>query len=190
MPERDFESGDIIVPREHLKDWLPWALRVDRMEAGTVYAFPLGGGFGYSFDPIAVEKYDFVKVPAKLLHSPRWRATDFYAEWFDKSYRGWTTGQRWNGWAMPFFEFDEAMRYAKDSQESAGDTGASSTHYDPQRDAFVTHREDFDEDEVDEATVILVKGRGALKVYPIGAGSWTWSERQEEEEAAEEEAED
>lgn len=139
---------------------------------GTVHAYPLGGGFHYIFDPIKVETYDFIKVPAKLLHNPNWRATDFYAEWLEKKYRGWTTGQRWNGWAMPFFEFEEATKYAKDS---------GNTVYDPARDAFVTKREDLDEEEVDEATVILVKGRGALKVYPIGAGSWIWSEAQEDE---------
>jgi hypothetical protein len=184
---RHFDPGDIIAPKEHLKDWLQWALRVDRMEAGTLHAFPLSGGFEYAFDPISVERYDFVKVPAKLLNNPNWKATDFYAEWFDKKYRGWSSGQRWNGWAMPFFEFDEAMRYAKDSQE--GGDGPGSTRYDPARDAFVTQRDDPDETEVDEATVILVKGRGALKVYGIGAGSWTWSEAREDDEDDEDEDE-
>jgi hypothetical protein len=186
---RHFDPGDIITPREHLKDWLPWALRVDRAEAGTVYAYPLGGGFQYAFDPIAVEKYDFVKVPAKFLNNPNWKSVDFYAEWFDKKYRGWTTGQRWNGWAMPYFEFDEAMKYANDSLQGGG-PGTGATTYDPARDAFVTQRDDIEDTEVDEATVILVKGRGAIKVYPIGAGSWTWSEASEDEGEEDDEDED
>jgi hypothetical protein len=170
---RHFESGDIITPKEHLKDWLKWALRVDSIEGdGTIQAFPLGGGLVYTFGPISVEKFDFVKVPQKLLNSPNWKSVEFFAEWLDKKYRGWSNGLKWNGWAMPYFEFDEAMRYASDT---------NNTRFDPLKDAFVTKREDDGEEEIDEATVILVKGRGALKVYPIGAGSWTWSLAREED---------
>jgi len=177
---RHFEPDDIIAPRKELKDWLKWALRVDRVDGdGTLHAFPLGGGFAYIINPMKVEEYDFVKVPAKLLNDPKWRSADVYAEWFDKKYRAWLTGQKWNGWAMPYFEFEEAMKYATDSQ--AEGTGAGHTAYDPVRDAFVTTRDEGEADEVDEATVILVKGRGAIKVYPIGAGSWTWSEARDDE---------
>ncbi len=182
---RHFEPDDIIAPREHLKDWLPWALRVVSQEGdGSLQAAPLGGGPVYIINPMKVEEYDFVKVPAKLLNNPKWKSVEVYAEWFEKKYRAWVTGQKWNGWAMPFFEFDEAMKYATDSQKEG--TGAGMTQYDPARDAFVTLRDDPEETEVDEATVILVKGRGALKVYPIGAGSWTWSEAREDEEEEEE----
>lgn len=168
---RHFETGDIIAPREHLRDWLKWALMVESVDGdGTIHAAPLGGGFIYIFDPIKTENLDLVKVPAKLLNNPNWKSVEFDAEWLNKKYRGWSTGQRWNGWAMPYFEFDEAMRYANDS---------GNTTFDPARDAFVSILQGDDEEQVDEATVILVKGRGAIKVYPIGAGSWTWSEWQE-----------
>lgn len=176
---RSFEPGDIIVSRAHLKDWLKWALRVDSVDGdGTVRAYLLGGGFEYEIDPVKVEKYDFVKVPAKLLNNASWKSEEFFAEWFEKKYRGWSSGQRWNGWAMPYFEFDEAMKYSQDSEKLGAGFDAV-TLYDPARDAFVTRKEDGDE--VDEATVILVKGRGALKVYPIGTGSWTWSIAPEED---------
>lgn len=166
---RDFDQNDIIAPKDKLRDWIPWALIVDKVDGdGTLHAFPLGGGPHFIFDPVKVETYDFVKVPAKLLDNPNWYSTEFYAEWIDKKYRGWTTGRRWNGWAMPYFEFEEAMRYAKDS---------GNTRYEPELDAFVTVMEGQEDDPgVDEATVIRVRGRGPIKTYPIGAGSWTWSE--------------
>lgn len=166
---REFEPHDIIAPRAHLKEWTQWGLVVHSIAGdGTIYAFPFGGGPEYEFDPVRVEEHDFVKVPRKLLYDPDWYQAEFTADWLDgRKYRGWTTGLRWNGWAMPYFEFDEAMRYAMDS---------GNTRYDPEKDAFVTTFEGQDEPEIDEATVILVKDRGPFMVYPIGAGSWTWSE--------------
>ena len=172
---RYFERSDIIAPKDKLRDWINWALVVDKVDGdGTIHAAPMGGGFVYRFDPVKVETYDFVKVPAKLLKTPNWYSTRFYAEWLEKSYHGWSTGQRWNGWAMPHFEFEEAIRYAND---------AGNTKYDPEKDAFVTTLEGEDEPQIDEATIIIVRGRGPIVVYPIGAGSWTWSEREEEESA-------
>jgi hypothetical protein len=147
---------------------MKYAIIVDEVAGdGTIYAFPMGGGFRLRFDPIAVETYDFIKVPQDKLDNPGWHSTDVYAEWTDKNYRAWTTGKVWNGWQMPYFEFDEAMRYAQD---------AGNTVYDPKRDAFVTtHEGSDDEPEVDGATIIHVRGRrDPIKVYPIGTGSWTW----------------
>lgn len=174
---RDFEPGDIIAPREHLKDWQDgWALVVSRMEGdGTLYAGEFGGNLVRKFDPISVERFDFVKIPKELLDNPKWHEADFYAEWFDKRYHGWSNGVTWNGWAIPFFEFDEAMKYAKDSQKEGAGVGA--TTYDPEKDAFVTTRDDPDENEIDEATTIDVEGRGPIKVYSIGGSSWTWTEK-------------
>lgn len=172
---RRFEHNDIIVPRKYLREWTTASLMVDRVDGdGTLHAFPLGGGFQLRFDPIKVEELDFIKVPKDKLENPEWSSIDVYAEWIEKSYKAWTTGQRWNGWVMPFFEFDEAMRYAQD---------AGNTVYEPGRDAFISTMEGSeDEPEVDLPTIIYVRGRGPLKVYPIGAGSWTWSMAPEEDE--------
>jgi hypothetical protein len=30
-------------------------------------------------------------------------------DWFGP-FEGWTTGERWNGWAYPYFEFDTALK--------------------------------------------------------------------------------
>jgi hypothetical protein len=172
-----FEPGDIIAPADKLKDWIEFALRVDSVEpGGDITAYDLGGGRGYRFDLMDQIRYDFVKVPNKLQHSPNWHSGDFYVmDEPDDSYRGWWNGQRWNGWAMPHFEFEEAMRFANDSPKEARTT------YDKEQDAFVTLMDGDDEPYVDEGTVILVRGRGPLLVYPIGAGSWTWTERTDKE---------
>jgi len=172
---RDFLPGDIIVPRKDLREWTNAAVIVDEVEGdGSVTAFRFGyAGRRLRFSPVDVEKFDFIKVPKDKLNNPGWKSIQVFAEWTEKSYQAWTTGQHWNGWEMPFFEFDEAMRYAQD---------AGNTVYDPERDAFITtHEGSEDEPGVDEATIIFVRGRGALKVYPIGAGSWTWSQAPEED---------
>lgn len=172
---RDFEHNDVLVPRKHLREWMKYAIIVDEVAGdGTLYAFAMGGGFRLRFDPVRVETYDFIKVPQDKLENPGWYSTDVYAEWTDKNYRVWTTGKLWNGWAMPFFEFEEALRYAKD---------VDNTVYDAKRDAFVTtHEGSDDEPEVDGATIIHVRGRrDPIKVYPIGAGSWTWESAREDD---------
>ena len=167
MPE--FVQGDIIVPRAHLRNWVEWGLIVDEVRAtGAIVAHPVGGGFEYRFSPERSAAYDFIKVPVDLLINPTWYSANFRAEWLEEAYAGWTTGRKWNGWATPHFEFDEAMRYARDS---------GNTQYDPDRDAFVTILEGMeDEPQVDEAKVITVPSRGRITVYPIGAGYWTWTE--------------
>lgn len=172
---RDFESGDIIVPRKDLREWTSSAVVVDEVLGdGTVYAYRFGyAGGRLRFDPMAVEKFDFVKVPKDKLDNPGWKSIQVFAEWTEKNYQAWTTGQHWNGWEMPYFEFDEAMRYIRD---------VDNTVYDSTRDVFITTLQGDPEPEITEATIIKVRGRGDLKVYPIGAGNWTWSQAPEEKE--------
>jgi hypothetical protein len=168
----DFERYDIIAPREHLEEWTTWGLVVEEVRPnGSIVAYRLGGGFNRVFSLEKIGFYDFVKVPDRLLENPTWYTGKFYAEWIDKTYRGWTTGAKWNGWAVPYFEFDEALRYANDS---------GNTRYDQEKDAFVTIIEGQEDDpEIDAGTIISVPDRGDVVVYPIGAGSWTWAEARE-----------
>lgn len=171
---RNFQHGDIIVPRKYLKEWTNSAVVVDEVGAdGTVLAYRFGyGGFRLRYSPLDVEKFDFIKVPKAKLENPGWKRIEVYAEWINKSYKAWSTGQHWNGWEMPHFEFDEAMRYAKD---------AGNTTYNPEKDTFTSILEGSDEPEITEPTTIKVRGRGDVKVYPIGDG-WTWSVPPKEEE--------
>lgn len=176
---RPFEPGDIIAPADQIKNWIDVALVVNEVDGdGTIRAHTLGGGLVYEIGPL--ELYKFEKVPKKLLNSPNWRSAEFYLgdkpdEW-GGVYRGWTTGQRWNGWAMPHFEFEEALRFSNNSPDEA------KTTYDREKDAFVTVMEGGDEPYIDVGGIIIVRGRGPLVVYPIGAGSWTWTEHEKEEE--------
>jgi hypothetical protein len=180
---RHFEPGDIIAPADQIKNWIDVALVVNEVDGdGTIRASALGGGLVYEFGPL--DLYKFVKVPKKLLNDPQWRSAEFYLgdepdDW-GGVYRGWTTGQRWNGWAMPHFEFEEAMRFANASP------GEAKTTYDREKDAFVTVMDGEEEPYVDEGDIIIVRGRGPLVVYPVGAGNWTWTERSEKEEEEDE----
>lgn len=169
---RNFDHNDIIVPRMHLDEWTKWAIVVDKVDPdGTIHAFPRGGGFGLLINPRKVEEYDFIRVPEGNLRNPGWSLIRVYAEWVDKKYWVWSTGENWNGWAVPYFELKEALKYARHSQTIKG---ASPTVYDEARDAFVTQLEGEDEPQVEGPTTIQVPERGEIKVYPLGGG-WTWS---------------
>jgi hypothetical protein len=73
------------------------------------------------------------------------------------------SNQRWNGFVMPSFTFEQA-------QILSGEYGADSLYYNKEEDAFILTREY--EDEEDE--VFPAREVDGIKVYDIGAGSWTW----------------
>jgi hypothetical protein len=171
MPK--FKPGDIIVPKEHLEDWQTYGLEVESHDREALRASPLGGGWVYRFPPARIAFHSFVKVQKRLLENPSWHQSYFYAEWLDKKYRGWTTGDRWNGWATPYFEMNEARRYAADSLTA---DMVIPMHYDPVKDAFIGINPDYPDDpEVYKGALIDLHGR-KLKLYPIGAYVWTWEE--------------
>lgn len=177
-----FAAGDVLVPRSKLQEWPRWAMEVhEALLDGSLRLFPIGGGQIQAWMPETIAKYDLVKVPQNKLDHPPIYSAEFVAEWLDdKAYKGWSTGERWNGWAIPMLELEEAKRYAIDSQESST-TGASiqPTRYDPKKDAFLTPYSEDAGDGEDEAAAfeIEVPGRGKLKVYSPGGMSWTWSEK-------------
>lgn len=73
-------------------------------------------------------------------------------------------GQRWNGWVMPYFEFDEALKFG--SQDP-------NTLWVPADDEFQwTCEGDY---EFWKGEIIRTP-EGDKIVYAIGAGSWCWSE--------------
>lgn len=78
---------------------------------------------------------------------------------------GYTFGDRWNGWATPFFTKDVGMRIVK--AHSKG-----SARYDPRKDAFV-FRLDPDAPDLDVFEGEIVEGK---KLYPIGSYYWIWEE--------------
>lgn len=120
-----------------------------------------GGGFVQRMSKRAFERtFTATEAPGFALAkvSGDWMAD---SEWVD----AYITPMRWNGWAMPYFAFDAAMKLLP------GMGGRLA--YDAARDAFVLTDPDMDGPEAYEADFIEVNGE-SIKVYPIGAGSWCW----------------
>jgi hypothetical protein len=92
------------------------------------------------------------------------------------------TNRRWNGFAIPAFDYKEALRVAADTHllgAEHNDKGDSVefASYDASRDAFIMTGGGRSED--DEALIITATtccGR-----YDIGAMNWTWVEDEEPE---------
>ena len=93
------------------------------------------------------------------------------------SFEGWTTGLRWNGWAMPLFELEEARKIMAMGNEPCWTQVIA---FYPIRDVFVCWSQFSDEPETWKAHHIVTP-EGVKKVYPCGSGSWTWSEIENEE---------
>ena len=108
------------------------------------------------------------------------RRSRFIIEDVQGPYDGYTTGETWNGWAVPFFELHEAKRiaadYARAGEEQGGDLAGSTAGYDEEQDAFVFFDPIFEDEAVFHACKIEA-GREEVVVYPIGASEWTWEER-------------
>lgn len=89
------------------------------------------------------------------------------AEWLpdDLTLPAYTNGQRWNGWAMPYFPAETAhalLEYMPDLR------------YDASQDAFVSKSDGGEsQGDVFPAQELLVNGK-PVKVYAVGAGSWCW----------------
>lgn len=137
-------------------------VEVLKAEGGKVYFAPQGGGFILHV-PEERFRSDF-----KAAALPAWHAVEVEAEWLPEGQRfaAFSNGQRWNGWAVPYFELETGMRLC---------SLVPNLVYDKERDAFVWHDPDGPEDEqaVFEAASIDVEGT-VHKVYGIGAMYWTW----------------
>ena len=79
----------------------------------------------------------------------------------ERTFIGYTEGGSWNGWAVPFFAFAQAIAIAEAM------ISYSTAYYDGDADEFV-----FDDEEERFGSVQI----DGLTLYGIGAGSWTWEE--------------
>lgn len=90
-------------------------------------------------------------------------------------YIGYTDGTRWNGWATPFFTFEEAQKIQSDWNAE----GESQMLYDIDKDAFCVQYDDDDP--------YIWKGEdvqtedGIKHLYGIGAYSHIWDKVGQEE---------
>lgn len=87
----------------------------------------------------------------------------------DGYFKAHLSGQLWNGWEVPSFEWDEVVRIADVSNKSDGchdftlDEVAGT----------VKSRSEYDDD-TDPDAEWPAGERYGVKTWPIGAGSWTW----------------
>ena len=86
-------------------------------------------------------------------------------------YVGYTNGDRWNGWATPYFTLEEAQKLQAEFNQGDG----LRMFYDCQADKFILQYEDDDEPYVWEGEDIQTVD-GKLHLYGIGAYSHIWDE--------------
>lgn len=129
---------------------------------GADVTFATQGGGLLQRMPLAAFEKRF--VPAQM---PGYKLMAVSAEWLPDDARvpAYTNGRRWNGWGMPHFTLEVAQGLVEFMPD---------LKYDKDRDAFTWRAEPDMEEEVFQAEAILVDGE-AVKVYPVGAGSWCWT---------------
>jgi hypothetical protein len=127
---------------------------------GDTVAFTAQGGGFVQHLPRAAFEETFKPAPASSF-----ARRHVSGEWLPEDLRlpAYTDGRRWNGWAMPYFEFEVAKQLLDHMDD---------LRYDADKDAFVNTSDD---DETFEATTVEVDAI-SIKVYPIGAGCWCWCE--------------
>lgn len=135
----------------------------------AVSIHPQGGGFVYK---VGLEDFAANFTPATI---PPYAPALVSGDWFDglEVADCYSNGRRWNGWGMPMFTYEQALKLI---------STCPTLTYDARLDAFVLPAEtgeatvdaESDPDDVFAATYIDVAGV-RTKVYPIGSGSWCWS---------------
>ncbi len=162
-----FEANQVIV-REDL-DYPHGALVVHGYaEDGSLLAFQKGGGVQFIIPPEEIPRF---MVVSELEKTPVYRKTHFCLEGLDeKTFEGWTSGESWNGWEMPYFE----LKTAQSVLEALGaiwtlqdDKNALKANLDPGN--------AVEEVEWQVESLELPDG-GVVEAYPIGAGSLIWEE--------------
>jgi len=94
------------------------------------------------------------------------------------TYEGFTRGETWNGFAVPYFPLAEARRVADDyAAQPAGLDGLTEAEYKADRDLIRLYDPSSDEwDEYGPVEVDDETGHGPRALYPVGAQYWTWEE--------------
>jgi hypothetical protein len=177
-----FKAGDVIV--SETGTYPNDALDVFEHSGGVLVASPLGGGSVYRFHPRHLAKYRFrIVAPEEMKLS--WYPGEFGMDILPRDYKGWTTGILWNGFATPSFEFEAAKAILDEmiAATKAENLGwIDGYEYDPGQDAFIV-RMSNDPEHPDvvrgEWTAIPKKPSGTerTKLYPLGSGYWTWTEK-------------
>ena len=103
------------------------------------------------------------------------RESEFYLDVDpETTFQGYTTGDRWNGWACPYFEKDVAEKIAEHYTELHRYDNEDEywAEYVSAEDAFAFH-----DDQGEEPRMFGPVEIDDTKLYPIGAYCWTWAEK-------------
>lgn len=144
-----------------------------------VRCYPDGGGFQYLISRHEFES-DFIPYePPK-----RARRGLFTGDWLEEgvAFEGWTFGERWNGWACPYFELPVVAEMLR--------RGGMGVHFDPvHRTYYAECDRECNPDYPGDAVMTIHDDEGReVKVVALGAGSWCWDEVKETKEIDDEEA--
>ena len=108
-----------------------------------------------------------------MFHKDRFTIEDWFGPFED-----WTAGQRWNGWECPYFEFDTAIRMVDMWINTTFGEEQRQARYDEERDEFCFCGGGLEEWDCFGAQTIETEEK-TIKVYPIGAFCWIWSDVEE-----------
>ena len=91
-------------------------------------------------------------------------------------FEGFTKDEDWNGWACPYFTFEQAQKVLKTYNMLRSVIGQKdSAYYDSAADVFIFPTSEDEESETFAA--IIENGQ---KYYPVGAFCWIWEETAKE----------
>lgn len=136
---------------------------IPHTDPAIVHFSAQGGGFVRAMPKEAFERQFTPASP------PGFALTAVTGEWLPEgmAVSAYTNGQRWNGWAMPYFPFEAAMQLLPHTPN---------LRYDEATDAFINTMEGYPAGEDEEsfgAQTLSVAG-APVKVYAIGTACWTW----------------
>ena len=97
----------------------------------------------------------------------------FSLDGIEGTFKGWTSERTWNGWEMPLFELDEALKIV----EAFVEEGYYAVYDESENVIYINTSDDTADVELMEVCdcVFRVDDDGnALELFDIGAGSWTW----------------
>lgn len=93
-----------------------------------------------------------------------------------RTFEGFTRDEHWNGWACPYFNFEQAQEVLKNHNELRHIVGQKNlAFYDAATDAFV-----FPSSDGDDLETFTAFQENNQKYYPVGAFCWIWEETENE----------
>lgn len=84
----------------------------------------------------------------------------------NNKFEGFTNGEDWNGWACPYFTFEESQKIVEAHKKTGQKAG------------FYENSDEFYFEIQDEKEIYPPIEFEGKKLYPIGNSSWIWKELQ------------